>query len=129
MTKNESGAWLARPVFVTSTFRDLQAERGWLRDHVFPVLEERLLARRRYLEPIDLRWGVDTAGVVEEGARELQVLKVCLAEVERSQPFLMGLPADRYGWVPPAERMRAAAGEVGAQRGGSDRGRQRRAAR
>ena len=62
-----SHAWSARPVFITSTFRDMQAERDHLRDHVFPVLEERLRERRRYLEPIDLRWSFDRlAGAVQE---------------------------------------------------------------
>jgi hypothetical protein len=34
--------WQTRPVFVTSTFRDMQAERDWFRDHVIQALEERL---------------------------------------------------------------------------------------
>ena len=50
--------WHTRPIFITSTFRDMQAERDWLRDRVFPELEERLRARRTHLEPIDLRLGV-----------------------------------------------------------------------
>ncbi len=107
--------WRSRPVFVTSTFRDMQAERDWLRDHVFPVLEERLRARFHHLEPIDLRWGVDTAKVTDEQQRELLVLKVCLAEIQRSRPFLIGLIGDRYGWVPPEARMKAAAQEAGHQ--------------
>jgi len=36
-----------------------------------------------------------------------------LAEVERSRPFLVGLVGDRYGWVPPPDRMAAAAREIG----------------
>jgi hypothetical protein len=55
-----SPAWKSRPVFDTSTFNDMQAERDYLRHHVFPVLEERLRQRRHHLEPIDLRWGVET---------------------------------------------------------------------
>ncbi|MEX2214310.1 MAG: DUF4062 domain-containing protein, partial [Phycisphaeraceae bacterium] len=107
--------WKSRPVFITSTFRDMQAERDWLRAHVFPVLEERLRARFHHLETIDLRWGVDTAsaGSQQEQAREMLVLKVCLAEIERSRPFLIGLIGDRYGWRPPEERMKAAAQEAG----------------
>lgn len=74
-------AWSARPVFITSTFQDMQAERDVLRNFVFPALEERLRARRQHLEWIDLRVGVATAGEAEEAKRELQVLKVCLEEV------------------------------------------------
>ena len=106
-------AWKSRPVFITSTFQDMQDERDYLRRFVFPSLEEWLRTKRRHLEWIDLRVGVATAGAGEEEARELQVLKVCLEEVKRSRPFLIGLIGDRYGWVPPRERMAAAAAEAG----------------
>jgi hypothetical protein len=92
--------WQSRPVFVTSTFRDMQAERDHLRNHVFPVLEERLRRRFHFLEPIDLRWGVETVALADQQSKELLVLKVCLAEIQRSRPFLIGLVGDRYGWVP-----------------------------
>jgi len=36
--------WTSCPVFVISTFHDIQAERDPLRNHVFPLLEERLRA-------------------------------------------------------------------------------------
>lgn len=107
--------WKSRPVFVTSTFRDMQAERDHLHRFVFPELEERLKARFHHLEPIDLRWGVDTASEADEEAKQRLVLKVCLAEIERSRPFLIALIGDRYGWVPPLERMQAAAQEAGHQ--------------
>jgi len=105
--------WRSRPVFVTSTFRDMHAERDHLRDFVFPELAERLRARRHEIEPIDLRWGVETVSVDDERDKELLVLKVCLAEIERSRPFLIALVGDRYGWVPPEERMESAAREAG----------------
>ena len=106
-------AWRSRPVFISSTFTDMQAERDWLRDHVIPELQERLRERRHHLEPIDLRWGVETVTVAEQQAKELLVLKVCLDEIRRSRPFLIALVGDRYGWVPPEERMRAAVDEEG----------------
>src|SRR5437660_8260555 len=103
----------SRPIFITSTFRDMHAERDHLRTHVLPALEERLRERRCHLEPVDLRWGVETLSAQEAEAKELLVLKVCLAEVERSRPFLIALLGDRYGWIPPAARMAAAAEEAG----------------
>jgi len=106
-------AWHTRPIFITSTFRDMHMERDYLRTYVFPELEERIKARRTHLEPIDLRWGVETVTKEEEHAKEMLVLKVCLAKVERSRPFLIGLIGDRYGWIPPEERMVAAAREAG----------------
>ena len=107
--------WQSRPVFVTSTFRDMQAERDYLRDFVFPELGDRLRRRYHFLEPIDLRWGVQTISVSEQHAKELLVLKVCLAEIARCRPFLIALIGDRYGWVPPEERLRTAAAEAGYQ--------------
>ena len=105
--------WASRPVFISSTFADMQAERDHLRRFVFPALEERLSAQRMHLEWVDLRLGVATAGQTDLAAKESEVLKVCLAEVRRCRPFLLVLMGDRYGWVPPVERMRAAAQEEG----------------
>jgi len=107
--------WKTRPVFVSSTFRDMQAERDHLRNVVFPRLEEKLRERRIHLEEIDLRQGVETTAVPDEAAREMLVLKVCLDEIKRSRPFLVVLLGDRYGWVPPDDRMAAAAQEAGFQ--------------
>jgi tetratricopeptide (TPR) repeat protein len=110
---NESPLWRSRAIFITSTFRDMQAERDWLSAHVFPVLEERLLERFHHLEVVDLRWGVDSASTAE-GTRESMVLSVCLGEIKRCRPFLVGLLGDRYGWRPqlPAA-MNHAAREAG----------------
>lgn len=113
--------WAPRPTFTSSTFRDLHAERDWLREHVFPELQERLRGRRVVLAPIDLRLGIDSAALAEEGARELQVLQVCLSEVERSRPFVIGLIGKRYCWFPPAEQMKAAADEAGFARASRSR--------
>ena len=106
------GAWSSRPVFITSTFHDMQAERDLLRNVVFPALEEKLKARRVHLEWIDLRVGVANPAAESEEAFEAQVLKVCLEEVKRSRPFLVGLIGDRYGWVPSRERAEAAVEEA-----------------
>jgi hypothetical protein len=84
-----------------------------LRTRVFPELEERLRARRHNLEWVDLRVGVATASERDERVRELYVLKVCLDEVQRCRPYLIVLLGDRYGWVPPEERVKAAAEEAG----------------
>ena len=104
--------WQSRPIFISSTFADMQAERDYLRTRVFPELEERLRARRHNIEWVDLRVGVATASQRDEHVRELYVLKVCLDEVKRCRPFLIVLLGDRYGWVPPEERIKAAAEEA-----------------
>lgn len=103
--------WYTQPLFVSSTFSDMNAERDHLRDIVFPELSERLRERRHHLEPIDLRWGVETMTVGEQAEKELLVLKVCLNEIERCRPFFIGMLGDRYGWIPPEKRMQAAIDE------------------
>ena len=113
MADAEYRVWRTRPVFLTSTFRDMHAERDHLRERVIPELQERLRQRFHHLEVIDLRWGVQTATETEAAGREQLVLKVCLGEIERSRPFLIALLGDRYGWVPPDGRMRTATDEAG----------------
>ena len=79
---------------MSSTFRDMHAERDHLVQVVFPELEERLGARRCTLEPIDLRWGVDTAALPGEEEKERAVLRVCLDEIERSRKIFVGPALD-----------------------------------
>src|SRR3954463_5120071 len=104
--------WQARALLVSSTFANMRAERATLRTHVFPALEERLAARRHYLEWVDLRVGLGTASLPDAETREQQGLKVCLGEVERCRPFVIVLLGDRYGWVPPLDRAQSAAWEM-----------------
>jgi hypothetical protein len=102
-------AWKTVPLFISSTSRDMHAEWDQLNRVVFPTLE----GRRCRLEPIDLRVGVETDSTKTEREREFHILKVCLAEIERSRPFLLVLLGDRYGWVPGEDRIKAAASEAG----------------
>jgi len=102
-----------QPVFISSTFTDMQSERDYLRDVVMPAISEKLAAYRMGLSIVDLRWGVETLGLDREEEKEFLILKVCLDEIERCRPFILVLLGDRYGWIPPAARMRAVAQEKG----------------
>jgi hypothetical protein len=106
-------AWYTRPIFISSTFKDVQAERDSLRDVVFRGIDDNLKDYHRRLEPIDLRWGVETVETPEQERKELLVLKVCLDEIERCRPFLLVILGDRYGWTPPAHRMQTVIDEKG----------------
>ena len=103
-----SPLWRTFSIFISSTFADMQAERDHLKNVVFPKVEEELQQRRIKIEIVDLRWGVDTTSIVQEDEREANVLKVCLDEIKRCRPFFIGLLGDRYGWVPPLERIETA---------------------
>ena len=82
-------------VFVSSTFRDMQAERDELVKRVFPLLRRRCQERGIAWSEVDLRWGV-----TDQQATEGDVLPICLAEIERTRPYFIGLLGQRYGWVP-----------------------------
>src|SRR5512145_1485509 len=110
--------WRTFSIFISSTFADMQAERDYLKVFVFPRIEEELQKRRIKLEIVDLRWGVDTTSITQEDEREANVLKVCLDEINRCRPFFIGLLGDRYGWVPPEQRMRGGVGGGGGGGGG-----------
>ncbi len=81
----------------------MHAERDYLKENVFPVLEERLLKRNCQLEIIDLRWGVFTDNHKEAIEKELYVLSVCMNELEKSRPYFLAVLGNRYGWVPPKQ--------------------------
>ena len=50
-----AGRWRTVRVFISSTFRDMHAERDHLVKVVFPELRERLAKHRIHLVDIDLR--------------------------------------------------------------------------
>ncbi len=89
-------AWKTVRVFISSTFRDMHAERDHLVRFVFPELRERCAARQIHLVDVDLRWGV-----TEEDAERGKALEICLQEIEDCRPFFIGILGERYGWTPP----------------------------
>ncbi|HEX6864233.1 MAG TPA: AAA family ATPase, partial [Thermoanaerobaculia bacterium] len=91
-------------IFISSTFRDMHAERDQLSRVVFPELRSRCLKRGADFIGFDLRWGV-----TEEEAEQQGALAICLEEIERCRPFFVCLLGDRFGWVPPPEEVPAPA--------------------
>src|SRR5271156_3409510 len=92
-----SRPWQTIRVFISSTFRDMQAERDHLVKVVFPELREWLLPSRVFLDDIDLRWGV-----TREQAENDKGLDFCLQQIDECRPFFIGILGERYGWGPPA---------------------------
>ena len=83
-------------VFVSSTFRDMHAEREELMQARLPELRKRCEAR-------GVAWTeVKTCarGITDEQQAEGKVLPVCLAEIRHCRPFFISLLGERYGWVP-----------------------------
>lgn len=83
-------------VFVSSTFRDMHAERNVLIRRVFPAC--RLRAERSGIDvwEIDLRWGI-----TRDEAESHQTLPLCLDAIDRSRPHFIAILGQRYGFVDP----------------------------
>ncbi|MBI3269442.1 MAG: DUF4062 domain-containing protein [Planctomycetes bacterium] len=96
--------WTTVRIFISSTFRDMHAERDHLVKVVFPALREQLEPHRIHLVDVDLRWGVTKAQAENDRALDL-----CLGQVDECRPFFLGLLGGRYGWIPerfPAETLK-----------------------
>jgi uncharacterized protein DUF4062/NACHT domain-containing protein len=96
-------SWKTVRVFISSTFRDMQAERDWLVRFVFPQLREALLLHRIHLLDVDLRWGVTS---------EQDALGVCREVIDECRPRFLCMLGGRYGWVPPGSDHSITADEI-----------------
>lgn len=85
--------------FISSTFKDMQAERDILQEKVFPRLRKLAAEYGEDVSELDLRWGVDTMNLSEEESGK-QVLKVCIDAIDRCTPYFIVLLGERYGWIP-----------------------------
>jgi WD40 repeat protein len=98
------GTWRTVRVFLSSTFRDMHAERDHLVKVTFPHLRQWCAERRLHLVDVDLRWGVP-----REEADDGRALAVCLQEIDACRPFFLCLLGQRYGWIPGPARIPAEA--------------------
>ncbi len=97
-----------KPIFVSSTFRDMQAERDMLAIKVIPELNIHAREYGESLRFVDLRWGVNTSDLGSDESSE-KVLKVCLDEIDNTRPYMIVLVGERYGWIPPVDLLKTAA--------------------
>lgn len=102
-----SHSWKTVRVFISSTFRDMHAERDHLVRFVFPELKEKCHKVRVQLIDVDLRWGV-----TEEDANAGKALDICLDEIDTCRPYFLGLLGFRYGYVPPGHQHSITAQEI-----------------
>ena len=82
-------------IFISSTFRNMFAEREVLVRRIFPQLRKLCADRFVTFTDVDLRWGVND----EQKAKGL-VLPLILTEINRCRPFFIGILGERYGWIP-----------------------------
>ena len=89
-------------IFISSTFRDMIAERDELMTQTWPQLRKLCQERHVELVEVDLRWGI-----AEEQSTRKETLKLCLDEIRACRPFFIGLLGERYGWTPPGDAFTA----------------------
>ncbi len=90
-------------VFISSTFRDMHAERDHLVTVVFPELRERCERLGLDFFDVDLRWGVPEKGVDGESANSWEY---CRKWINEAKPFFVCLLGQRYGWEPEPEQLK-----------------------
>jgi telomerase protein component 1 len=79
-----TASWKTVHVFISSTFRDMHAERDHLVRFVFPKLRQELLQRRIHLVDVDLRWGITKEQVDND-----QALHVYLRQIDEYRYFIV----------------------------------------
>jgi hypothetical protein len=79
----------------------MQEERRTLQSDVFPIVQRFLWERGITFIDVDLRWGL-----TREEAEHGDVLDICLREIDRCRPWILGLLGARYGWVDRGARDR-----------------------
>jgi len=90
-------------VFISSTFRDMHAERDHLVTVVFPELRERCERLGLEFFDVDLRWGVPEKGADGEKANSWEY---CKQWINRVEPFFVCILGQRYGYIPRPEDIR-----------------------
>lgn len=90
-------------VFISSTFRDMHAERDHLVTVVFPELRERFEQLGLDFFDVDLRWGVPAKDQNGETANSWEY---CQQWIDRVEPFFVCILGQRYGWVPEPEKLK-----------------------
>jgi hypothetical protein len=84
-------------VYISSTFRDMHAERDHLVTVVFPELRERVEQLELEFFDVDLRWGMPAKTLNGEMANSWEY---CWQWIDRIEPLYVCILDQRYGWVP-----------------------------
>ena len=82
-------------IFLSSTFLDMQKEREFLNQEIFPKLKTKCENLGVSFYAVDLRWGIS-----EKEQEEDRVVDICMREIDNCRPFFIGLVGNRYGWIP-----------------------------
>lgn len=98
---------------MSSTFRDMDAERDAVKFHVINRLNRRYRPCNISFQVVDLRIGINTQTMGEQEG-ENKVLEMCLSKIDQARPFFIGLLGNRYGWCPEDIRIETVLNRIGA---------------
>ncbi|KAL3317678.1 Telomerase protein component 1 [Cichlidogyrus casuarinus] len=86
-------------IFISSTFKDMHAERDLICGVIIPAVRKSLFAKKQAVQvnEIDLRWGIP-----EQETQTKSSLCMCMELAESSEVFVLLIGA-RYGWIPSKE--------------------------
>ena len=107
--------WYKYTIFISSTFKDMDAERDAIKFDVINRLNWHYKHKHLQFQAIDLRIGINTENI-SENESENMVLDVCLENIEKSRPFFIALLGDSYGWIPSERRWEEIVGRLSAER-------------
>ena len=96
--------WREYNIFISSTFKDMDAERDAIKQFVIPKLNSHYRKRCISFHAIDLRLGINTQNLGEEESENM-VLGTCFNKIDSARPFFIGLLGERYGWIPQKDRI------------------------
>ncbi|MCH5158728.1 MAG: DUF4062 domain-containing protein [Clostridiales bacterium] len=96
-------------VFISSTFADMHAERDGIQLQVLPELRKKVEILGENFDFCDLRWGINTQDIDEEG-RMGRILEVCFQEISKCsendcETFMIVMLGERYGSGPDKGRI------------------------
>lgn len=92
--------------FISSTFKDMQAERDVIHQNIFPYIRKKLKDYGEDIQELDLRWGVDTSLISEEENGHY-IIGSCIDAIDHCRPYMIVLVGDRYGWIPDFENVKS----------------------
>ena len=90
-------------VFISSTYRDMHAERDHLGTVVFPELWERVEWSGLDFFNVDLRWSVPAKGANDEAVNSWEY---CWQWIDCIELVLVCILGQRHGWVPEPVQFR-----------------------
>ena len=100
MVMEQVNVFSIKRIFISSTFKDMDYERDYLKDVLLPRLNKEMIQYNIVVELCDLRSGI-ARKFQSEQEQENFILHSCFRSIKVTQPYFIALIGDRYGWIPP----------------------------